>query len=73
MCRFSLETNDSISKAYRYPKRKLIPHDIQFEILLHTYILLVKLKSFRTHIQTVLLDIKFLTRAEKDEIVIESL
>ena len=68
MFRFSLDTTDSIAKAYSYPKRKPTAHDIQLEIILHTYILLVKLKSFRTHFQTVVRDIKIWSRAEKKEI-----
>jgi len=73
MSRFSLETIDSIAKADRYPERKPISHDIQFKILLHTYILLVELKSFRIHTQTVVLDIKFLSRTDKMVIFLESL
>jgi len=73
MSRISIKTNDSILKADRFPKIKPIPNDILFEILLHTYILFVKLKSFRTSIQTIVHNIKVLSRVKKKEIYLESL
>jgi len=73
MFSFSLETNDFFAKAYRYPKRKPIANDRQFEILLHISILLVKLKYFITHFQTVVLDRKFWSRGDKKETFVESL